>query len=105
MLTETHKYWLSGHRFSQAVNKFYTTPVPQKDSQVYNQALIDIVNKENIDIYIPVTSPIASYYDALAKPALSPYCEVFHIDAATCEMLDDKFAFSEKARSFWFIGS
>ncbi|AFY52745.1 putative ATP-grasp enzyme [Rivularia sp. PCC 7116] len=100
VLTETHKYWLSGHRFSQAVDKFYTTPVPQKDSQIYTQALIDIVNKENIDIYIPVTSPIASYYDALAKQTLSEYCEVFHIDAATCEMLDDKFAFSEKARSF-----
>ena len=100
VLTETHKYWLSGHRFSQAVNKFYTTPVPEKDSQAYTQALIDIVNKENIDIYIPVTSPIASYYDALAKPALSQHCEVFHLDAATCEMLDDKFAFSEKARSF-----
>ncbi len=36
VLTETHKYWLSGHRFSQAVDKFYTTPVPQKDSQFYN---------------------------------------------------------------------
>ncbi|MGB6298424.1 MAG: ATP-grasp domain-containing protein [Rivularia sp. (in: cyanobacteria)] len=100
VLTETHKYWLSGHRFSLAVDKFYTTPVPQKDAQVYTQALIDIVNKENIDIYIPVTSPIASYYDALAKATLSEHCEVFHIDAATCEMLDDKFAFSEKARSF-----
>ncbi|MEO1560614.1 MAG: ATP-grasp enzyme, partial [Cyanobacteria bacterium J06632_19] len=100
ILTETHKYWLSGHRFSRAVDKFYTTPVPQKDSQIYAQALIDIVNKENIDIYIPVTSPIASYYDALAKQTLSKHCEVFHIDAATCEMLDDKFAFSEKARSF-----
>ena len=100
VLTETHKYWLSGHRFSRAVNKFYTTPVPEKDSQVYTQAIIDIVKRENIDIYIPVTSPIASYYDALAKPALSEYCEVFHIDAPTCEMLDDKFAFSEKARSF-----
>ncbi|MEM9923829.1 MAG: ATP-grasp domain-containing protein [Cyanobacteria bacterium P01_D01_bin.50] len=100
VLIETHKYWLSGHRFSRAVNKFYTTPVPEKDSQVYTQALIDIVNKENIDIYIPVTSPVASYYDALAKPALSQHCEVFHVDATTCEMLDDKFAFSEKARSF-----
>ncbi len=100
VLTETHKYWLSGHRFSQGVDKFYTTPTPQKDPQAYTQALIDIVNQENIDIYIPVTSPVASYYDAVSKSTLSQHCEVFHIDGATCEMLDDKFAFSEKARSF-----
>lgn len=100
VLTETHKYWLSGHRFSQSVDKFYTTPSPQQDSQIYTEFLLDIVKKESIDIYIPVTSPIASYYDALVKPKLSEYCEVFHVDADTCKMLDDKFAFSEKARNF-----
>ncbi|MBF2005732.1 MAG: ATP-grasp domain-containing protein [Chlorogloeopsis fritschii C42_A2020_084] len=99
VLLETHKYWLSGHRFSKAVDNFYTTPVPQRDPQAYTQALIDIIEKENIDVYIPVTSPIASYYDSLAKPVLSQYCEVFHFDAAVTQMLDDKFAFSEKARS------
>ncbi|MDM9379848.1 ATP-grasp enzyme [Chlorogloeopsis sp. ULAP01] len=99
VLLETHKYWLSGHRFSKAVDNFYTTSVPQQDPQAYTQALIDIIEKENIDVYIPVTSPIASYYDSLAKPALSQYCEVFHFDAAVTQMLDDKFAFSEKARS------
>ncbi|HEY9600700.1 MAG TPA: ATP-grasp domain-containing protein [Allocoleopsis sp.] len=98
VLTETHKYWLSGHQFSHAVDKFYTTPVPGKDPNAYTQALIDIVKRENIDVYIPVTSPVASYYDSLAKPALSQYCEVFHVDADVCEMLDDKYAFSETAR-------
>ncbi len=98
VLTETHKYWLSGHQFSHAVDKFYTTPVPEKDPDAYTQALIDIIKRENIDLYIPVTSPVASYYDSLAKPALSQYCEVFHVDADVCEMLDDKYAFSEKAR-------
>ena len=98
VLIETHKYWLSGHQFSHAVDKFYTTPVPEKDPDAYTQALIDIVKRENIDVYIPVTSPVASYYDSLAKPALSQYCEVFHVDADVCEMLDDKYAFSEKAR-------
>jgi hypothetical protein len=29
-LVETHKYWLSGHRFSRAVKGFYTVPAPQK---------------------------------------------------------------------------
>ena len=55
--------------------------------------------KENIDVYIPVCSPVASYYDSLAKPVLSGCCEVFHFDADVTMMLDDKFAFAEKARS------
>lgn len=97
VLIETYKYWLSGHRFSEAVDKFYTTPVPQKNSQAYTQALIDIIKKENIDVYIPVTSPVASYYDSLAKPVISEYCQVFHLDVEVTQMLDDKFAFSERA--------
>lgn len=99
VLVETHKYWLSGHRFSRAVSRFYTTPTPQYEPQAYIQALLDIVKKEKIDVYVPVTSPVGSYYDSLAKPALSPYCEVFHFDADISQMLDDKFAFSEKARA------
>jgi predicted ATP-grasp superfamily ATP-dependent carboligase len=99
ILVETHKYWLSGHRFSKAVARFYTTPAPQHEPEIYIQALLDIVKKEKIDVYVPVTSPIASYYDSLAKPALSPYCEVLHFDADVTRMLDDKFAFSEKARA------
>ncbi|NJM68868.1 MAG: ATP-grasp enzyme, partial [Scytonema sp. RU_4_4] len=99
ILIETHKYWLCGHRFSGAISRFYTTPTPQYNPEAYIQALLDIVKKENIDVYVPVTSPVGSYYDSLAKPALSPYCEVFHFDADVTQMLDDKFAFSEKARA------
>ncbi|QLE54106.1 ATP-grasp domain-containing protein [Nostoc sp. TCL26-01] len=99
VLLETHKYWLTGHRFSQAVDKFYTVPAPQENPQAYTQALVDIIKQENIDIYIPVTSPVGSYYDSLAKPALSPHCEVLHFDAEITQMLDDKFAFAEKGRS------
>ncbi|MBD2254357.1 ATP-grasp domain-containing protein [Nostoc parmelioides] len=99
VLVETHKYWLTGHRFSQAVDKFYTVPAPQDNPQAYIQALVDIVKQENIDVYIPVTSPVGSYYDSLAKPELSHYCEVFHFDADITQMLDDKFALTQKARS------
>lgn len=99
ILIEGHKYWLSGHRFSKAVSRFYTVPAPQKDPEGYIQALVEIVKKEKVDVYVPVCSPIASYYDSLAKPALSEYCEVFHFDADITKMLDDKFAFTDKARS------
>jgi predicted ATP-grasp superfamily ATP-dependent carboligase len=99
VLVETHKYWLVGHRFSNAVDRFYTVPALNKDPDGYIQALLDIAKQENIDFYVPVCSPAQSYYDSLAKPVLSGCCEVFHFDADVTEMLDDKFAFAEKARS------
>lgn len=99
ILVETDKYWLTGHRFSRAVARFYTVPAPQKDPDGYAQALLEIAKKENVDIYIPVCSPVSSYYDSLAKPLLSGCCEVFHFDADMTKQLDDKFAFSEAACS------
>ncbi|MEC4983184.1 MAG: ATP-grasp domain-containing protein [Oscillatoria sp. PMC 1068.18] len=98
ILVETHKYWLSGHRFSRSVNKFYTVTKPEPNPEEYCQDLLAIVKKENVDVFIPVSSPVASYYDSLAKQALSPHCEVIHFDAETTKMLDNKYAFCSKAR-------
>ena len=98
-LVETEKYWLSGHRFSNAVERFYTVPAPESNQEGYSQALLDIVKKENIDIFIPVSSAAGSYYDSLASSVLSPHCEVFHFDVDTVQLLDNKFDLSEKARS------
>jgi predicted ATP-grasp superfamily ATP-dependent carboligase len=99
VLVETHKYWLTGHRFSNAVDRFYTVPAPEKDPEGYSQALLAIAKQENIDVYVPVCSPVASYYDSVAKSVLSGCCEVFHFDAEVTQMLDDKYEFAEKARS------
>lgn len=96
-LVETHKYWLSGHQFSKAVEKLYTVPAPEKDSEGYCQGLLEIVKKEKIDLFIPVSSPVASYYDSLAKPILSPHCEVLHFDPDITKMLDNKFTLCKKA--------
>ncbi|MGK7918312.1 MAG: ATP-grasp enzyme [Prochloraceae cyanobacterium] len=98
-LVETHKYWLSGHRFSHAVKRFYTVPAPEKDANGYSQELLKIVQKEKIDVFIPVSSPVASYYDSLAGTLLSPYCEVIHFSPDITQMLDNKFTLCEQARS------
>ncbi len=97
ILTEAHKYWLSGHRFSWAVDRFYTIPNP--DTEGYIEALLEVVKIENVDIYVPVCSPVASYYDALATAALAPYCEVFHFEAEMVQKLDDKERFATLATS------
>lgn len=100
ILAETHQYWLSGHRTSQAVSKFYTICEPQNNPQAYSQALLNIVKKENIDVFIPVCSPVSSYYDSLAKPLLTEAgCEVIHFDSNITAMLDNKYEFCRQAQN------
>jgi hypothetical protein len=97
VLAESAKYRLTGHRFSRAVDRFYALPKPE--SPGYTNALAAIVRAEAVDVYVPVCSPAASYYDALAKPVLSRYCEVLHEDADMVGQLDDKYEFSVLAAS------
>ncbi len=97
ILIETHKYWLTGHRYSWAVDQFYTVPNPQ--TKEYPQALLEIVKKENVDVYVPVCSPVASYYDAEVQTILDPYCTVMHVDVDMLQRLDDKYEFATDAQA------
>ena len=97
ILIETHKYWLTGHRYSWAVDRFYTVPNPQ--SPEYPQALLDIVKREGVDVYVPVCSPVASYYDAEVQTVLAPYCTVMHVDVEMLQRLDDKYEFATDAQA------
>ncbi|MDJ0675465.1 MAG: ATP-grasp enzyme [Calothrix sp. MO_167.B42] len=99
ILIETDKYWLSGHRFSKAVKKFCTVPAPEKDADGYCQAILKIVQQENIHAFVPVSSPVASYYDSLAGELIAPYCQVIHFSPEVTQILDDKFTLCQKARS------
>jgi hypothetical protein len=95
ILVEAGKYRFTGHRFSRDVDRFYTVPDPR--SADYPAALLDIVVTEGVDLYVPVCSPAASHYDALAKPLLEPHCAVLHCDADTVRALDDKHEFTTMA--------
>jgi predicted ATP-grasp superfamily ATP-dependent carboligase len=97
ILVESRKYWLTGHRFSWHVDRFYTVPKPEAAD--YTDALLEIVKLESVDVYIPVCSPVSSYYDAIAKKTLSDYCEVFHLDLTEVQKLDNKYEFSAIATS------
>jgi predicted ATP-grasp superfamily ATP-dependent carboligase len=97
ILIETHKYWLTGHRYSWAVDQFYTVPNPQ--SPEYPQALLDIVKQEGVNVYVPVCSPVASYYDAEVQTVLAPYCTVMHVDVEMLQRLDDKYEFATDAQA------
>jgi hypothetical protein len=97
ILVEYHKYWLTGHRFSWDIDRFYTVPKP--DAPDYIDALLAIVKQEGVNVYVPVCSPLASYYDALAQNALAPYCEVMHLNAIQVKQVDDKYEFSTIAHN------
>ncbi len=92
ILVETSRYRFTGHRFSNAVDAFHVVPSPDADG--YVDALLRIVHAENVDVYVPVCSPVASWFDSLAKERLSPYCEVLHVDPDLLHQLDDKYEFS-----------
>jgi predicted ATP-grasp superfamily ATP-dependent carboligase len=99
ILIDTEKFWLNGNQFSNAVAGFYTVPDPQKDLEGYTKALQTIAEAEKIDLFIPVAIFAVVYPSGMIQHPLENYCEVFHYDAETTRMLDDKFAFAEKARS------
>lgn len=97
VLVEQARYRFTGHRFSRAVAAFHVVPDPTAPH--YATALADIVRREGVDTYVPVSSPVSSLHDARAKEVLEPFCEVVHADADVVARLDDKHAFSELAAS------
>ena len=95
ILAETSRYASTGHRFSSAVSKFYTIPGPR--DRDYTQALLNIIQDESVDEYVPVCSPLSSFYDSYAIPLLKPFCRVVHVDPDKIIDLDDKYKFAKKA--------
>ena len=95
VLVESHSYWLIGHRFSRAVDRFYTLPKP--GAADYESALLDLIKREKIDVYVPVCSPVASLHDSQAMSLLSPHCEVLHVHPDTILQMDDKYQFFQAA--------
>lgn len=101
IMVESAKYRFTGHRFSRAVDRFECVPEPGAPG--YAQALLDIVEREGVDVFVPVASPAASIHDADARALLDPQCEVIHGDADTVRMIDDKSRFSEHAASLGLL--
>jgi hypothetical protein len=95
VLVETARYRLTGHRFSRAVDRFHV--VPDATDPGYAAALLDIVQREDVDVYVPVCSPVASRYDAQAAELLADHCEVVHVAADDIDELDDKYRFARAA--------
>jgi len=50
-----------------------------------------------VDVFVPVSSPVGSLFDAHAMPHLPARCEVIHVGPDLIEQLDDKHAFATTA--------
>ncbi|MEP0909997.1 hypothetical protein NDI45_03565 [Leptolyngbya sp. GB1-A1] len=99
ILVEIDKYWMTGHRFSKAVDRFYTVASPRTDLEAFLQDLTAIVKQEQVNFLVPVTAANESYYTALAKSSLPSSCEVFQFDTDLIRRLDDKYEFSQMANA------
>lgn len=97
ILVESAKYRLTGHRFSHAVDAFYC--VPEATDTGYGQALLSIARYENVDVFVPVSSPAGSIPDARARTWLYGVCDIVHLDADVARLLDDKAEFARTAES------
>lgn len=96
----TDDYPFTAHRFSRSVSKFYVCEDSDYPSK-YLQSIIDIVRKERIDVYVPVSHSSTECVDAEIKQALIPLnCQTFHGDPEQLAILSDKYRFIHQAQSY-----
>ncbi|XP_075238120.1 uncharacterized protein LOC142334189 [Lycorma delicatula] len=88
-------------RFSTAVERFYTVPKPEGDrAEAYISAIINIVEREKVSCYIPVSVTNSAYYDALVKPHLEIIgCTVFCPGLKEVCLLDDTYEVMKRCQS------
>lgn len=104
ILADMKKFKLSAARFSNCVQKWYTLPdVVPGESEGYRRTINEIINKEAVDWWIPVSHTCTAVVDTAVKKTLeitNPFVKVLSIDnIETADLLDDKIQFLEEARS------
>lgn len=100
IVVETPRYRWCGTRFSSAVDAFFVVPDIEGDGARYRDALVEIAAREKVDLFVPVASPRAAVFDAVAKPHFPAHTEVFHFDESVVRRLDDKHEFMKLATEF-----
>lgn len=97
ILVETSKYWMVASRFSNCVDRFVTVPVPEKEPEAFLAAMGQLAKEEKADIFVPVTSPVASQYEARVGSVLPEGCHSWSLSPTDTDDLDDKVAFCASA--------
>jgi len=84
-------------RFASCVDRFVTVPVPETDPLKYYLALKHLAIEENADLFVPVSSPVSSVYDAEMSNHLPEGCRSTSLGNWTKD-LDDKVTFIDMAQ-------
>jgi hypothetical protein len=100
IVAETEPYQYCGTRFSNAIDQYLIIPKIEGDGKAYMEALIDITERELVDLFVPVASPKSAFYDAMAKPDFPSFTKVFHFDEEIVKQLDDKHQFIQLSKRF-----
>ena len=94
ILIDESPNWLTGHRFSNSVERFYVHPSALEQPDLYINTLANIVRKEKINLFI---SLLPSQIDLQVKSALEKYnCSVFD----EINLIENKYSFINQAHSF-----
>jgi len=86
-------------RFSKCVDRFVTVPVPEKETDAYLAAMAALAEEEGADLFVPVTSPVASQYEAQLERVLPEKCHSWSLSHQETVLLDDKVVFCQAAEA------
>ena len=92
---EVMPYKFCHTRFSSYVSKHYILPRPTAHPQEWEQAVLAIVKEQQINLIIPCTAPVESSAYAHLRQRLPSHVRIFAFDGATCDVLDNKYTFSQ----------
>ncbi len=76
-------------RFSNAIEKYFRAPAPIDDPEKFVNYLLEIIQKNKIDLLIPTNEEI--FYIAQYKDLLSRYCQVISDDFNKIKSLHHKY--------------
>ncbi len=85
-------------RYSRSVQKSYLVPQPNSQTEAYLDALLAIVQDEQIDLLIPTCEEI--FFIAGGLERLHLYCEVFTEPLARMRRLHNKWDFNQRALQY-----
>lgn len=83
-------------RFSKAVNKSFSVPSPRFQPDQYLDAIVEIVEREKIDLLIPIYEEIIHLSKAVSR--FPKHCKVFCPSYDIYEKLQNKWLFQELLR-------
>jgi len=90
-------------RFSKALMRFYslTKPIPPDGSFKYAQNLVDIIQKENVDLWISCSGVMSAVEDGEAAELVEKKtkCKAIQFEADITKMLHEKHSFIENTKS------